>query len=87
MMFETVTVLRFVKLSDKALSPVKGSAKAAGFDLRRYTKYYLVIFRDTFLFYKVHVFQVILQTTNLTFSLISNLQTALQNVNYFFYTC
>jgi hypothetical protein len=39
MMSERPAVLRFVKLTDKALSPVKGSAKAAGFDLRRYTKY------------------------------------------------
>jgi hypothetical protein len=37
---ETVTVLRFVKLTQNALSPVKGSVKAAGFDLRRYTDYF-----------------------------------------------
>jgi hypothetical protein len=36
---ETRVVLRFVKLTEKALAPVKGSAKAAGFDLRRYTEY------------------------------------------------
>jgi hypothetical protein len=46
MMSETAAVLRFVKLTDKAMSPVKGSAKAAGFDLRRYT----FILMDTFLF-------------------------------------
>lgn len=34
MLPEGVEVLRFVKQTDKALSPVKGSAKAAGFDLR-----------------------------------------------------
>jgi hypothetical protein len=38
---ETGAVLRFVKLTEKALTPVKGSVKAAGFDLRRYTQYYL----------------------------------------------
>lgn len=31
---EAKTLLRFAKLTDKALSPSKGSAKAAGFDLR-----------------------------------------------------
>ncbi|GLH05393.1 hypothetical protein R5R35_013450 [Gryllus longicercus] len=31
---EARTVLRFAKLTDKALSPTKGSTKAAGFDLR-----------------------------------------------------
>ncbi|KDR07209.1 deoxyuridine 5'-triphosphate nucleotidohydrolase [Zootermopsis nevadensis] len=31
---ETEVILRFVKLSEKALAPLKGSAKAAGFDLR-----------------------------------------------------
>ncbi|XP_069686036.1 deoxyuridine 5'-triphosphate nucleotidohydrolase [Periplaneta americana] len=31
---EIYTVLRFVKLTEKAFPPVKGSAKAAGFDLR-----------------------------------------------------
>lgn len=38
MMPERQAVLRFVKLTDKALSPVKQSVKAAGFDLRRYTE-------------------------------------------------
>jgi len=32
---ESASILRFVKLTEKALSPKKGSAKAAGFDLRR----------------------------------------------------
>lgn len=31
---ESARVLRFVKLTEKALTPKKGSAKAAGFDLR-----------------------------------------------------
>jgi uncharacterized protein Yka (UPF0111/DUF47 family) len=35
---ERKEILRFVKQTDKALSPVKESAKAAGFDLRRYTE-------------------------------------------------
>ncbi|XP_023718426.1 deoxyuridine 5'-triphosphate nucleotidohydrolase [Cryptotermes secundus] len=34
MLPENQAVLRFVKLTDKALSPVKHSAKCAGFDLR-----------------------------------------------------
>jgi hypothetical protein len=32
---ESAAVLRFVKLTEKALSPKKGTAKAAGLDLRR----------------------------------------------------
>ncbi|XP_063699878.1 deoxyuridine 5'-triphosphate nucleotidohydrolase, mitochondrial [Culicoides brevitarsis] len=31
---ETSTILRFAKLSEHAFAPVKGSAKAAGFDLK-----------------------------------------------------
>lgn len=31
---ETVCILRFAKLSEHAFAPVKGSAKAAGFDLK-----------------------------------------------------
>jgi hypothetical protein len=36
---EAGVVIRFVKLTERALAPCKGSAKAAGFDLRRYTEY------------------------------------------------
>lgn len=32
---DTKCVLRFAKLTDQAIAPSKGSAKAAGFDLKR----------------------------------------------------
>jgi hypothetical protein len=32
---ESATILRFVKITEKALTPKKGSPKAAGFDLKR----------------------------------------------------
>jgi len=32
---ESAAILRFVKLTEKALTPKKGTPKAAGFDLRR----------------------------------------------------
>ena len=37
------SLLRFVKLSENAFSPVKGSAHAAGWDLRR------LVFHDVFI--------------------------------------
>lgn len=37
---ELKPVLRFAKLSEHALPPTKGSAKAAGYDLRRYVIYF-----------------------------------------------
>jgi hypothetical protein len=36
---ESAAVLRFVKSTEQALTPKKGSPKAAGFDLRRYTEF------------------------------------------------
>lgn len=39
----TSSVLKFAKLSDKAFTPVKGNAYAAGYDLKRWVFLLLII--------------------------------------------
>lgn len=43
-MSPTNSILRFAKLSENAFPPLKGSAYAAGWDLRRFVFNFLILF-------------------------------------------